>query len=264
MGKTTRSVSHVEDEHDTNVDTIVNAALAKKEVLFEKLLQMQQSTFQACLQSFVEATNKRFDNMISNTAKELAELRASVQYTQKELDDIKQAVKSQSEQLSFNMRSIDAATTAQREIESGLDYVENQTRRNNLRIDGVTESPGETWADTEAAVRKTFATSLKFSERQANDIRIERAHRTGGDNHNHSGKPKTVVVKFESYKDRDTVMRAARKEKPRGVYINEDLSQRVMARRRELMPRLREAREQGKIAYLTYDKLVVRDRVERV
>ena len=58
-------------------------------------------------------------------------------------------------------------------------------------------------------------------------------------------------------------MQAARKEKPRGVYINEDLSQRVMARRRELMPRLREAREQGKIAYLTYDKLVVRDRVER-
>ena len=144
--------------------------------------------------------------------------------------------------------------------ENGLDYVENQTRRNNLRIDGVTESPGETWADKEAAVRKTFATSLKFSERQANDIRIERAHRTGGDNHNHSGKPKTVVVKFESYKDRDTVMR---KEKPRGVYINEDLSQRVMARRRELMPRLREVREQGKIAYLTYDKLVVRDRVER-
>ena len=90
--------------------------------------------------------------------------------------------------------------------------------------------------------------------------RIERAHRTGGDNH--SGKPKTVVVKFESYKDRDTVIRAARKEKPRDVYVNEDLSQRVMARRRELMPRLREARGQGKIAYLSYNKLVVRDRVE--
>ena len=124
--------------------------------------------------------------MVRNTANELAELRASVQYTQKEMDDIKLAVKSQSEQLSFNSRSIDAATGAQREIENGIDYIENQTRRNNLRIDGVTESPGETWADTEAAVRKTFATSLKFSERQANDIRIERAHRTGGDNH--SGK----------------------------------------------------------------------------
>ena len=67
----------------------------------------------------------------------------------------------------------------------------------------------------------------------------------------------------ESYKDRDTVLRAARKEKPPGVFVNEDLSQRVMARRRELMPRLREARQQGKYAYLSYDRLVVRDRVER-
>ena len=224
MGKTTRAVSNVEDDHvaDSNIEAAVNAAvnaaLAQKEDMFEKLLQMQQSTFQACLQSFVEATNKRFDNLVRNNAKEIAELRASVQFTQKDTDDMKQAVRSQSEQVRTNIRGIDAA--AQREIEDGIDYIENQTRRNNLRIDGVIESPAETWADTEAAVRKTFATSLKLSERHANDIRIERAHRTG-----ESGKPKTVVVKFESYKDRDTVLRAARKEKPPGVFVNEDLSQ---------------------------------------
>ena len=177
--------------------------------MFEKLLQMQQSTFQACLQSFVEATNKRFDNLVRNNAKEIAELRASVQFTQKETDDMKQAMRSQSEQVRANIRGIDAAAAAQREIENGIDYTENQTRCNNLRIDSVIESPAETWADTETAVRKTLATSLKLSEQHANDIRIERAHRTGGDNH--SDKPKTVVAKFESYKDRDTVMRAARK-----------------------------------------------------
>ena len=93
-----------------------------------------------------------------------------------EVGDIKQAVKPQSEQLSVNIHSIDAATSVQREIEDGIDYVENKTRRNNLRINGVMDSPAKTWADTEAAERKTFATSLKFSERQANDIRIERAH----------------------------------------------------------------------------------------
>ena len=264
MGKTVRAVSHVEDDHaaDAKIEAAVNAALAKKEDMFEKLLQMQQSTFQACLQSFVEATNKRFDNFVRNNAKEIAELRASVQFTQKETDDMKQAMRSQSEQVRDNIRGIDAAAAAQREIDDGIDYIENQTRRNNLRIDGVIESPAETWADTKAAVRKTLATSsLKLSERHANDIRIERAHRTGGDNH--SDRPKTIVVKFESYKDRDTVMRAARKEKPRGVFVNEDLSHRVMARRRELMPRLRESRQQGNIAYLSYDRLVVRDRVER-
>ena len=175
MGKTVRAVSHVEDDHaaDSNIEAAVNAALAKKEDMFEKLLQMQQSTFQACLQSFVEATNKRFDNLVRNNAKEIAELRASVQFTQKETDDMKQAVRSQSEQVRDNIRGIDAAAAAQREIEDGIDYIENQTRRNNLRIDGVIESPAETWADTEAAVRKTLVTSLKLSERHANDIRSE-------------------------------------------------------------------------------------------
>ena len=94
MGKTVRAVSHVEDDHaaDSNIEAAVNAALAKKEDMFEKLLQMQQSTFQACLQSFVETTNKRFDNLVRNNAKEIAELRASVQFTQKETDDMKQAI----------------------------------------------------------------------------------------------------------------------------------------------------------------------------
>ena len=139
MGKTVRAVSHVEHDHaaDSNIEAAVNAALAKKEDMFEKLLQMKQSTFQACLQSFVEATNKRFDNLVRNNAKEIAELRASVQFTQKETDDMKQAMRSQSEQVRANIRGIDAAAAAQREIEDGIDYIENQTRRNNLRIDGV-------------------------------------------------------------------------------------------------------------------------------
>ena len=70
MGKTARAVSHLEDEHDRNIETLVDAALARKEEVFEKLLQMQQTTFQSYLQSCVEATNKRFDNMVRNTATE--------------------------------------------------------------------------------------------------------------------------------------------------------------------------------------------------
>ncbi|KAK2180004.1 hypothetical protein NP493_462g00012 [Ridgeia piscesae] len=94
-------------------------------------------------------------------------------------------------------------------MEDSIDYVENQTRMNNLRIDKVAEVAAETWADTEAVVRKTFAAALKLREEQANAIRIERAHRTGASNS--SGQPKTVVVKFESYKDRDNILQAARK-----------------------------------------------------
>ena len=42
--------------------------------------------------------------------------------------------------------------------------------------------------------------------------------------------------------------------------MNEDCSRRVMARRKELLPKMMKAQEEGKIAYLTFDKLVVRER----
>jgi hypothetical protein len=56
---------------------------------------------------------------------------------------------------------------------------------------------------------------------------------------------KTIVVRFETYNDRDCILQAARKEKPRGIFVNEDLSHRVMERRKQLMPKLREARSNG-------------------
>ena len=59
-------------------------------------------------------------------------------------------------------------TAVQHEIEDFIDYVENQTRRNNLRTDDVAERAAEPWADTEAAVLKTFVTSPKLPGRYQN------------------------------------------------------------------------------------------------
>ena len=167
------------------------------------------------------------------------------------------SIHSQSDRLYNTTRDIEQVTCAQREMEDGVDYVGNQTRRKNLRIDGVGEIAAESWADDEAVVRKSFITALKLPEAQANAIRIERAHRTGPSS---TGRPKTIVVRFETYKDRDSILQAARKEKPRSIFVNEDLSHRVMQRRTQLMPKLREARSNGKIVY---DCLIVKDRADR-
>ena len=62
-------------------------------------------------------------------------------------------------------------------------------------------------------------------------------------------------------------LQAARMTKPReswrGVYVNEDFSSCVMSKRKELLPEMRAAREWGKIVYLSYDKLVVKDKLAR-
>ena len=118
------------------------------------------------------------------------------------------------------------------------------------------EQPGETWADTEEAVRRTLKEQLKLPAQQMAVMPIEMAHSTDTTEH----RDRAIVIKFTSFKDRDTVLRAARTTRPRDIYVNEDYSQRVMTRRKELLPEMRAARERGKIAYISFDKLVVKDR----
>ena len=230
-----------------------------------KQMAVQHTAFQVCVESFLEATNKRFDDVVKETERDAAELKASLQFTQNEVDNI-----NKSDVLDDVVKRIEIVAPAQHDIEHGIDYLLNQTRCNNLRIDGVaegnadtwadTEGNAETWADTEAAMRRSFISALNISENQARDIRIERAHIMTGSIH--SSKPRPIMVKFENFKDREIILHAARKQKPRGLCFNEDLSQRELASRKEQLPKLREARENGKIVYFSYDRLAVRDRLD--
>ena len=90
----------------------------------------------------------RVDELVREHAREVADLRMSLQYTQREIEEMKMIIHSQSDRLSNTTRDVEQVTCAQREMEDGIDYVENQTRRNNLRIDGVAEIAAENWADT--------------------------------------------------------------------------------------------------------------------
>ena len=87
-----------------------------------------------------------------------------------------------------------------------------------------------------------MTTALELPEAQVHAINIERAHRTSGT----GTRARTIVVKFKSYTDRDLVLQSAKKNRPRGTYVNEDYSQRVMARRKELLPKMMKTREEGK------------------
>ena len=84
MGKTTRSSSLPDQDPD-----FVSSALARQEEVFMKQMAVQQTAFQACLQPFLEATNRRFDNVVRETARDVAELKAILQFTQNEVDSIK-------------------------------------------------------------------------------------------------------------------------------------------------------------------------------
>ena len=60
------------------------------------------------------------------------------------------------------------------EVEKKLTDLEDRSRRNNFRIDGVAEENGETWDNCGRKVEEIVMDKLELE----NDIIIERAHRT--------------------------------------------------------------------------------------
>ena len=94
-------------------------------------MAVQHTAFQACLQSFLEATNKRFDDVVREMARDAAELKASLKCTQNEFDNINKPLHEKS-----NVLDDIVVALVQHDIVNGTDCLENQTRRNNLRIDG--------------------------------------------------------------------------------------------------------------------------------
>ena len=87
------------------------------------------------------------------------------------------------------------------------------------------------------------------------EVDIERAHRverrkSGGINqHQADAKPRVIVCRLSSWKQKEAVVRKARKKKPEGLFICEDLSQAMLEKRKPHLEKLKAAKQAGKSAY---------------
>ena len=106
--------------------------------------------------------------------------------------------------------------------------MEDSLRRNNLRIDSISESNGETWQKCEQEIQKVFREKLGLEH-----IEVERAHRTKKNNKNNN-KPRTVVCKLLSHKQKKSVLENAYKLKGTNIFINEDFCYKKMQHRKQL------------------------------
>ena len=111
--------------------------------------------------------------------------------------------------------------------------MENQNRRNNIKIIGVPENKEteKSWDDTEKLVKQLIKDNLDIQE----DVEIERSHRinhkiTGknaGNRNNHSGveQPRNIVAKFSTWKVKETILKKARSVRPANLKFVADFSQ---------------------------------------
>lgn len=229
--------------------TQVLELLHQQKEMFSALLRQQQENFQGFVKLLMDSTNTKMEEI----TREIQEIKTSLQFTQKDVDDRKADNAKQTEHCNSMQSDIFKMCDSLLAVTDKMEYLEGQSRRNNLVFDGIMESPGETWAETEEKVKKVVAEKLQLQR----EIEVERAHRTGkpgGD------RPRPIVVKLLRHKDRSAILQRTKSLKGSKIFINEDFTEAVRRKRKELMPDLRAARERGDIAYLRHDRLIVHPR----
>ena len=100
--------------------------------------------------------------------------------------------------------------------------LEDCSRRNNIRIEGIKEHNKESWEECERRVHSMLKELLDIE-----NVEIERAHRAGRKNRN---KPRTIVCKLLRFKDKQNILRKAKLLKGTNIFINEDYCQGIVGR----------------------------------
>ena len=68
------------------------------------------------------------------------------------------------------------------------------------------------------------------------------------------------MAKLHFYPDKDLILKNSKKLKGSSIYINEDLCENSRIKRTDQLEKLKQARAQGKIAYFSHTRLIIKDR----
>ena len=189
--------------------------MKRKEVL--TLLDNQRKFFNDALERMERSCMKAQEKH----EKRINEIITSLEFTQAKLDEADSKLKkAESEKKEYSSK-IQSLTEENQELrdkvgnyETRLDYLDDQSRRNNLRFTGIPEVSGENWEQCQMKVSKVITYHLNIPA-----VNFERVHRVGKIMNQ---RPRDIVAKFARFTERESVFRARRKLKGTNIFIHED------------------------------------------
>ena len=126
--------------------------MEQQKPFYTEMLNRQEANFMSFTKMILESTTNR----IYGVMKEIQEIKSSLQFSQAQIDDLRVMEKKiYSFELDLQSLSSRSLNSENKDITSKIDYLDNQSRRNNVIIDGLTQDKSyETWSDTEQKVRE--------------------------------------------------------------------------------------------------------------
>lgn len=133
-------------------------------------------------------------------------------------------------------------------------YLQSQSMRNNLIFCNIPESPNEKPDETDTKLRAFLVDQLKIAQETVTAMKFERTHRIG---QQIPEKVRKIVCKFNMFTDREMVRKERSKLFKTKFYIHEQFPYEIVEKRRTLVPKMKEAINSGKRAWISYDTLYI-------
>ena len=204
---------------------------------------------------------------IKSLKNEVNDFKKSMEFTQTDLEERVKDVEENMCKVKKDLKEIyeyqidpDYVNDSLTDIRNKLTELEDRLRTNNIQIDRRADEPVETWEECESKVQRLLREELDI-----NNVVIERAHRVKAyspeKKNSKKLRPRTVVCKLLiSFVDKARIIKNSHRLKGTSYYLKEDFSKETLAYRKELWEKVKALRKEGKITYLNYESIVVRER----
>ena len=237
------------------------------------ILKMHEETMMNFMKITVERFDSKFDEIkkdVININRDIRDLKDSANFSGNQINDIEKKLMKTEEKLkssgtsvsSTMVQKIDTVFLDNTEIKEKLVDLEDRSRRNNLRINGIEEDEKETSEVLEQKINKLIKEDLEINK----DITIERMHRSGAKKYRDGNinSKRVIVMKFLNFKDKELILEAFKEKRlwDQRIYINEDYSEGTLSVRKHLFNTAKQLRSQGKFAKVSYRRLITNENEE--
>ena len=132
--------------------------------VLKQVMDTQKKAFKSAIKILIEDVKSE----VKDIRKEIEELKLSAKFMSGKYDDVKEKIVKADNGINgvyAQIKSINKEMNEFEDLEWKQEYLENQSRRNNIKITGVQEDDTEkTWDDTEMIVKKMIRESLALKK----------------------------------------------------------------------------------------------------
>ena len=160
-----------------------------------ELMKSHEETIIKFFNGAIERMEKKIFTLVEENVlvkKELEDMKISMQYHS---DMVEAKTKKVEEKIDTCKELREIPVQGNKNMDKKVAELEDRSRRNNLRFDGIKEDEKETWEGSEQKIRNIFENELELTSQ---DVIIERAHRSGKLFYDDGGRnyKRMIIVKF--------------------------------------------------------------------